>query len=146
MSFVILAAALALSGAPAQADVCRGPAPQAGEVVTGVVLHVVDGQRLCLADGPTPDRWTEVVLDSAQIGKVSDGGAAWAKTAVMSAAFGKKLTCRVEGISAGRPVARCIVGGVSLAQALSAPGAAKQVAEWYAPTSRSPAATLIASR
>ena len=146
MSLLTLAAALALSGAPAEAAPCRGPAARPGQVVTGVVLHVIDGERLCLADGPTPDRWTEVSLSSADLQPVSDDGGAWTRAAVMSAAFGKKLTCRVESVSAGRAVAACALGEVPLAAVLSAPGARAEAAQWYQPAAQPDGRTLIASR
>ncbi|HEX8232341.1 MAG TPA: hypothetical protein VF559_03210 [Caulobacteraceae bacterium] len=142
----IAAAALALSGAPAEPGVCRGAAAQPGQVVTGVVLHVIDGERLCLADGPTPDRWTEVTLAKADLRPMASESAAWGKAAVMSAAFGKKLTCTVESVSAGRAVAACALGEVPLGAVLSAPSAQAQAAQWYQPAPQPTGRTLIASR
>ena len=75
------------SAAPALADTCEGHAPATGAKIEGVVLHVEDGQRLCLAKGPTPDQWTEVqVLQGSET--VRD--VQIAKASLMNAAFPRR--------------------------------------------------------
>jgi hypothetical protein len=47
------------------AQTCRAPAPAVGQTVSGPVLHVIDGRTLCIAQGPTPDRWIALRISPA---------------------------------------------------------------------------------
>jgi hypothetical protein len=110
------AAALAIAGlaapsfaAPAQAgsDVCRASAPAAGAVVEGAVLHVADGQSVCVAQGPTPDEWIPLVIEGPS--PVDRHDPMLTKAAMMSAVFGKKMSCRVTSTDGGVARATCSV-------------------------------------
>lgn len=141
----IAAAALAFASSPVEGGPCRGAAAQAGAVVAGVVLHVIDGERLCLADGPTVDRWVEMRLSAGDLRTIADDDRSGAKAALMGAAFGKKLSCRVEGVTAGRAVASCTLNGAPLADLMASPAARRDAAAWREPAAPAQR-TLIASR
>jgi len=124
--FCLTALIAAGAAAPAFAATCQGKTPAVGATVEGTVLHVEDGQRLCLANGPTPDAWTEVqalTIDE----RVAD--AQVAKASLMNAAFSKKMSCVVTGVVDGRAVARCTVDKQPLARVVSQADPV-QVAQW----------------
>jgi hypothetical protein len=115
-----LGAAIALfvvGGASAQTSPCRGEAAAAGAEIHGPVLHVLDGQTLCVAKGTDPSQWTAVRLDDAP------QAASWG--ALMSVAFGKDVTCVAEGAGGG---AICRLDGRSIGAQLE--GAAKAGVAW----------------
>jgi hypothetical protein len=115
-------AALAF-GAPALAQVCHAPAPAAGQVVTGPVLHVIDGRTLCIAQGPTPDQWIPLRISPAVTALPAD------RERLMAAAFSQSLTCTITG---GRLVrtASCTIAGRSLEALLAEPAAITQAKSW----------------
>ncbi len=121
------AAAVALAvlsfGAPALAEICRAPAPAAGQTVTGPVLHVVDGRTLCIAQGPTPDQWIPLRISPAL--NVLPGD----RDRLMAAAFSQSLVCKVTG---GGPVrsAACTVAGRPLEALLTEPATITQAKTW----------------
>ena len=105
---------LAASGV-AQADVCRGEAPMAGEEMRGPVLHVLDGQRLCVALSPDPRNWVPVRLaDAPEIAEAGRG-------ALMAASFGQDVTCRIVGREEDGAVAMCRTARGSVGERLSTP-------------------------
>lgn len=101
MNTIRLALALVLlsaGSAVAQTSPCRGQAPAAAAEVHGPVLHVLDGQTLCVATGRDPSQWLPIKLEDAP------AGSSWG--ALMSVAFGRDVTCatgvcRIEGRSIG---------------------------------------------
>lgn len=123
------------AAAPAIASPCLGKTPAAGAKLQGTVLHVEDGQRLCLANGPTPDQWTEVeVLGTLET--VAD--AQVAKASLMTVAFAKKMNCVVTTVVDGHASARCAVDKKTVASLISHADPV-QVASWIsgsAPTVR----------
>jgi len=118
----------ALPGAPALAQgvppqPCRAPAPAAGQTVTGPVLHVIDGRTLCVALGPTPDRWIPLRISP------SVGALPLDRERLMAAAFSRFLICTVTG---GGPVrtATCTVAGQPLEAVLAEPATIAQASSW----------------
>lgn len=99
---LILAISSLAGGAMAQTSPCAGAAPVAGEQIRGPILHVVDGQTLCVARGIDPSQWSLVRLEDAP------SSANWGE--LMSVAFGKDATCVVAADGA----ATCQVGGRSI--------------------------------
>lgn len=92
----IVAAAFASAGA-AEASVCQGAAPQGVLEIRGPVLHVPDGERICVALSPDPADWVELqVLD-----RIAEGRAGEARGALMAASFGQDVTCRIMQSPAG---------------------------------------------
>lgn len=121
------AAAIALAAlafcAPALAQTCRAPAPAAGQIVSGPVLHVIDGRTLCVARGPTPDQWIPLRIAPAVPALPVD------RQRLMAATFSQSLTCRITG---GGPVktATCTLAGRPLEALLSEPAAITQAKTW----------------
>lgn len=103
-----LIGAMALLGVAGTANaraVCQGSAPALGAEIRGPVLQVVDSERLCVALGPTPDQWVEVVLAPEPLQKTSSHPAN--RGSLMAVAFAQNVTCRIEGETAGLPTALC---------------------------------------
>lgn len=98
-------ALVGVAGAAHAATVCQGSAPAVGAEIRGPVLQVLDSERLCVALGPTPDLWVEVVLASEPLRKTSAHPAN--RGSLMAVAFAQNVTCRIEGEAAGLPIASC---------------------------------------
>jgi hypothetical protein len=115
-------------GAPALAQTalaqtCRAPAPAAGQIVSGPVLHVIDGRTLCIAQGPTPDQWIPLRIAPAAPALPVD------RQRLMAAAFSQSLNCKVTG---GGPVktATCTLAGRPLDALLTEPATITQANAW----------------
>lgn len=110
-------------GAPALAQVCHARAPAAGQIITGPVLHVIDGRTLCIAQGPTPDQWIPLRISPAVTALPID------RERLMAAAFSQSLTCTITG---GRLVksATCTVSGRPLEALLAEPATITQAKTW----------------
>ncbi|WP_165186735.1 hypothetical protein [Caulobacter soli] len=126
------AAAIALAvltfGAPALAQTslgktCRAPAPAAGQIVTGPVLHVIDGRTLCIAQGPTPDQWVPLRISSVVAALPAD------RERLMAAAFSQSLICKVTGDGPVKS-ATCTVAGRPLEALLTEPATITQAKTW----------------
>ena len=102
-------------GAPALAQTCRGAAPATGQAVSGPVMHVIDGQTLCVAQGPTPDRWIPLTVLPSATPLPAD------RQRLMAAAFSRSLTCKITGGRGPVKAADCTVDGRPLDALLAAP-------------------------
>lgn len=123
MNTIRLALAMALlsaGAAAAQTSPCQGGAPVAGAEIHGPVLHVLDGQTLCVATGTDPSQWLPVKLEDAP------AGSSWG--ALMSVAFGKDVTCTTQG-----GAAICRIRGRSIGLQLNDAEAAKAGVAWRRP-------------
>lgn len=118
-----LAGGLLLGANSAQAGVCGAPTPKAGAAIKGPVLHVEDGQTLCVATGFDPSQWVELKLSPAEQTPAPKG-------ALMAAAFGKDVICRVEAVVDGQAIADCAVGSKSVASLLGRPSILKASDNW----------------
>ncbi|WP_296597495.1 nuclease [Phenylobacterium sp.] len=125
---LILGLALTLLGAGAAAaeSDCGGAPLAAGTEVHGPVLHVIDGQTLCVARGSDPSQWVAVRLEDAP------ASASWG--ALMSVAFAKDVTCAAQSVS-GAGV--CRIEGRSVGAQLD-PAAVRAGVAWRQPTERVP--------
>lgn len=127
-----LAGGIMLAGGEAQAApedaVCRGVAPAVGQVLKGPILHVVDGERMCVALDATPDSWVEVQVLDAPLQKTS--AAPRARGALMAAAFAQNAVCEVKGVAGGVALAECQIEGQPLAQRLATPDIVKVGQAW----------------
>lgn len=99
--------------APAWAGPCQAPAPDVGAELHGPVLHVLDGRRLCIALGATPDRWVEVEVAEAGLTQATSASPR-PRGDLMAAAFGQNVTCKVVGRGTGAPLAACTLNGQSV--------------------------------
>ena len=101
---------------------CTGAAPASGAVFSGPVLQVIDGRTLCVADGPTPDRWVQVrlsdVMDRSQ------------RSAMMAAVFAKDVICTAERRDGQGVVGRCVFDGASVGELVQSDDIKAQAASW----------------
>jgi micrococcal nuclease len=126
--FLATAIGLALGAlaCPALADPCkavpdRGATPthlRPGSTFSGRVVHVIDGDGLCVASGLGPNNWVEVRLEDFYAPELREPGGDRAKAALRKLAFGRTVTCRAGRRSYDRVVARCDLAGRSLADRL----------------------------
>ncbi|HEY5411972.1 MAG TPA: hypothetical protein VIJ94_14715, partial [Caulobacteraceae bacterium] len=91
-------------------------------VIAGPVLQVIDGRTLCVANGPTPDRWVRV--------RLSDVHNREGRTALMATAFAKDVVCGATSRDDEGIVGRCILGGASLGQLVRSQEIHVQAASW----------------
>jgi len=126
--FSRVASCLAVAGGllfaqPASAAICSASPPPPGAVIKGPVLHVEDGETLCIGTGFEPSKWVPL--------KVADAaGEAIPKSALMAAAFGKDAVCRVTAVADGQAVASCTIEARPLAMLLRRPEVLKAAGEW----------------
>jgi hypothetical protein len=94
----------------------------AGVQIRGPVLHVIDGETICVALGYAPDEWIRLRLADAPvpsaIRRVSNREEADPKRVMMAAAFARMADCRTELDTDREVVAVCMVDGVPLGRAL----------------------------
>jgi micrococcal nuclease len=125
--------AVLLAASTAQADPCkavpdRGAAPAnlaRGSTFSGPVVHVGDGDGLCVATGPTPVQWVEVRLADFYAPELSAPGGAAAKATLSRLVSGRRLSCRADGQSYDRIVALCRRDGVPVGELMRQAGVAE---------------------
>ncbi|HEX5377766.1 MAG TPA: hypothetical protein VFW47_04295 [Phenylobacterium sp.] len=107
---VLLSGALAASAASA-GEACGAPVPAVGTEVHGPVLNVLDGRRLCVALGVTPDQWLEVELPDQGLIRAAAHPDANPRGTLMAATFARNLTCRVIEDAGDHAIAACSLDG-----------------------------------
>ena len=107
---------------PPPVAACTAVSPAHGESFKGTVLQVIDGQTICVAFGPTPDRWVRV--------RLTDAGAGLPRGALMASAFAKEVTCIASAIDADGVAAVCTADGRSVGKAASDADATTEAADW----------------
>jgi hypothetical protein len=103
---------------------CRAPAPTAGQTVSGPVLHVIDGQTLCIALGPTPDQWIPLRIAATATPLPSD------RDRLMAATFSQSLECRITRGRGAVRTAACTLAGRPLDDLLQEPATITQAKAW----------------
>ncbi|MFN3513960.1 MAG: hypothetical protein ACK41C_13000 [Phenylobacterium sp.] len=116
------AAGLAFAASAAQASPCRGEAPEVGASLRGPVLHVEDGERLCVARGFDQTQWIELRLE--------DTPADSARGTLMAAAFAQDVDCRITAIGPDGPMAACTLRNRPLGRLLRKPSILKAGLAW----------------
>jgi hypothetical protein len=120
---LVLAAALCGSaGHAAAASPCAGEAPSVGETFRGPVLHVIDGERLCVARGFSPDQWVAL--------RLADAEEAAGRSALMAGAFGQDVDCRITAKGPEGVQAICAVAGRSVAARAAEPTVRRAALRW----------------
>lgn len=131
MSLALAAFALALvGGSPALADPCeaipqKGAMPRhlhPGARFAGRVVHVIDGDGLCVATGPGRRNWVEVRVAGFYAPELNAPGGQQAKAALQRIAKGRQVSCVAGKRSYDRVVARCGFNGRELAERMRAAG------------------------
>jgi micrococcal nuclease len=129
-AIIIAGFALAVSAGAAQAsEACSAPAPAVGVEVHGPVLHVLDGNHLCVALGETPDKWLEVELPDAGLVRASNTDDN-PRGALMSVAFAQNVTCRIIDRTSDSAVASCTLDGQALGDLALKPQAISTGRAW----------------
>lgn len=119
---------LALADDGPQASACGAPAPSEGVSFSGPVLQVIDGERLCVATGPSPQDWVEV--RPVGLRPAAALPASQARSLLMSATFSRRLDC-VAGERIGEAVAAtCTVEGSPLEGEMGAASARPDWTQW----------------
>lgn len=124
---LMLGLALVATEAQAKGPVCGGATPEVGAQIRGPVLHVTDGERLCVAVDASPASWVEVQVDAGLV-RASNGGDA--KGRLMAAAFARNAVCVVTGRSGDRATAACTIDGERLSARLNQPTVTKAAQAW----------------
>lgn len=123
----MLGLALVATEAQARSAACGGSAPAVGAEIRGPILHVIDGQRLCVAVDASPSTWVEIQVDS-ELVRASNGGDA--KGRLMAAAFARNAVCVITGQNSDRATAACTIEGERLSARLDQPGITKAAQDW----------------
>jgi len=112
---------LVATATPASADPCEGELPRrAGQVFTGVVRYVGDGDSLCVGSSTNPREWVEVRLADFDAPELHALRGELAKSALTRIALHRPVTCTAGRGRSGRVVvfdrviARCLIRGVSI--------------------------------
>lgn len=114
----------------AAADPCEaipegGPLPgylSFGARFSGQVVHVIDGDSLCVAVGPEPSQWVEVRLGDFHAVELKDPGGAKAKAMLERVATGRQASCVASLRTYDRIAARCPIDGRPVGDSLRAAG------------------------
>ncbi len=101
---------------------CTASAPPSGQMISGPVLQVIDGQTLCVADGPTPDQWIRV--------RLADVDKSISRGALMAAAFAKDVICTADGRDGSGVIGRCVFNGSSLGELVQSGEIKAQATSW----------------
>lgn len=133
--------ALIATPATALADPCKAipdslkaPMPaylQLGRPFSGRVVHIVDGDGLCVTASPFPSRpetWVEVRIADFMAPETNEAGGQAAKLALTAIALDARATCIPERGFNGkirshdRVIARCMIKGRSIGDLMRAQG------------------------
>ena len=134
LAALLLAGGILASPAPALADPCRAvpqkgslPAGLArGERFSGPVVHVGDGDSLCLSLGPRRGAdWVEVRLADFYAPELKAPGGREARDTLRRITAGRQVDCVSRGRSWDRVAADCRVSGRSLGDRMRAAGVAE---------------------
>jgi len=118
------------AGAAQAAGPCSAPVPAPGTEVHGPVLDVLDGRRLCVGLGATPDRWLEIELADPALTRASELAGGNPRGALMAAAFAQNVTCTVSETQGGRALGACRLDGASVSELAMKPQAIRDSAGW----------------
>lgn len=131
LAAALTAGAVLVAGSPAeareQAMPCHGPSPVAGVEIRGPVLHVIDGETLCVALNFNTDSWIRLRLADAPkaqpVLKTSTAGQGEpnSRGALMQATLAKTAACRTIKADDGSVEALCEVDGRPLGDLLRDP-------------------------
>lgn len=125
----IVATSLLSLASAARADPCTARLPaRAGQIFSGPVRYVGDGDSLCVGPSRNPASWIEVRLADFDAVELHAPGGARAKTLLARVARGRTLVCTAEPGRSGRVIvydrviATCTLGGRRLGDVLRSAG------------------------
>lgn len=119
-----------LFATPALCDPCtaRVTGYKPGQIVTGTVRYVGDGDMVCVSPSADPATWVEIRLADFMAPELHDVGGKDAQRTLQRLTMGRQAVCTVQRGKNGstrsydRLVASCTVEGRSLADLLRAAG------------------------
>lgn len=123
-----ITATLALATA-AHADPCQAPVSgyKPGQVISGSIVYVGDGDSICLMLGRDPSQWLEIREAGFNAPEINQPGGRQAK-ATMDRLIGRRAVCTVQRGRNGRTasfdrvIAACLVDGVPIGVRMRAAG------------------------
>lgn len=115
----VIIAAVALIAGPALADPCEAELPRRGEVFSGPVEYIVDGDGWCVR---TAAGLVEVRAADFYAVELNEPGGREAKARTSRALMGRRLVCRAQHRSWDRIVAACRVNGQPVGDVLRRAG------------------------
>lgn len=127
---LLVAFAFCLPATAAFADPCEaipesGPLPSylgLGAHFSGPVVHVIDGDSLCVAIGDGPAAWVEVRLADFHAPEIAAAGGAAAKAALSRLAMGREADCTANMRTYDRIAARCRIDGQAVGDLMRTAG------------------------
>ena len=119
LRLVVFAFGLVAISTAAHADPCKaisddGTMPSylsVGSTFSGKVVHVIDGDSMCIAVGAGHENWVEVRLTDFYAPESSSAGGPAAKAALERIALGKNASCVAGLRTYDRVAARCSIDG-----------------------------------
>jgi len=120
LSIVVASGLLCAGGA--SAFPCGAPALPVGGALRGPVLHVLDGETLCVALGPATSDWAAL--------RLSDAPPASNRSLLMAVAFAKDVDCTIVETGEAELVAFCTLDGRSLGDLAREPKARTAAMAW----------------
>lgn len=128
--FPLAALSLCLVPAVAHADPCEGRLPnRAGEVFTGIVRYVGDGDSLCVGRTSDPNEWIEVRLADFDAPELNQPQGRLGRQVLIDLARNREVVCTATRgrsgrvVSHDRTIATCRLRGVALGDLLRRHGA-----------------------
>lgn len=133
---LLILAALAVT-TPALADPCTAPVSgyHAGDVLTGTLRYVGDGDSACLSRSPDPSTWVEIRLADWFAPELHEPGGQAAKAALVRY-LGQPIVCTVRRGQNGstrsydRVIAVCSIRGRGVGELMKAAGVAQGGKGW----------------
>lgn len=127
---LVFAVAMIALPAVARADPCEGELPsRAGQVFTGTVRYVGDGDSLCVGRTTDPNEWIEVRLADFDAPELREPNGQRSRELLSRLVRGREVSCTAtlgrsgRVISHDRVIATCRMGRRSLGELLRASGA-----------------------
>lgn len=128
----VLFVAIAMIALPAvaHADPCEGELPsRSGQVFSGTVRYVADGDSLCVGMTTDPNEWIEVRLADFDAPELREPDGRRSRDVLLALAHGREVRCiATRGrsgrvVSYDRVIATCQLGGQTLGDLLRERGA-----------------------
>jgi micrococcal nuclease len=119
---------MALIGSPALADPCAGPLPKRGTAILGTVIHIIDGDSICVAPAGTErdaSSWIEIRVEDYSAPERGEPGGADATRIARRTVLNRTVRCIAGRRSYDRVVATCTLqgGGGTIGDAMRRAGA-----------------------
>jgi micrococcal nuclease len=95
---------------------------RSGQVFSGPVTYVGDGDSLCVALGPARSQWAEVRVSDFYAPEIHEPGGPEAKATLSRLVEGREVNCKAQHRSYDRVVAVCRLKGRSVGDLMRSAG------------------------